>query len=303
MTQGSEFVFPNAARIDSVTATIGGGSIGDSIRAEIYLVSASGIVSSTPVATSPYTILTTTTGGVKTLGLSTIFTPTVGRKYVVALWHSARNADILLQYTANIYTVGKNWFRISNSVALGIWRHPESYGFDIAYMVRPHVICPVMTLTGTVVGSSGNNGSITVTSVPATGLSYAWSNGATTASITGLTAATYTVTATNTASGCSVSTAFSVQTVGTQNTKNIAAFAAFPNPTSDVLTVNYTLQNAERVHIQITNALGQILDNKDLPAAMQNSLQFNLAAYPSGTYFVQLQTSDAHLNERVLLQH
>jgi Secretion system C-terminal sorting domain len=366
--QGNEYAFPNAARIDSVTYLIGGGRVGDSIRAEVYLVTA-GVVGAAPVATSAYNVLTATTGGVKTLALTTPFAVTPGATYLVALWHGARGTNIALQYDNNIFTPNKMWIK-ATGVAAGAWSHPEAFGFSMAYIVRPNVICPVVTatattptvitcatpsavltatggatyawsgggtaatktvtaggvytvtvstaagctgtatvtvdvnntpptLTGTVVGSTGSNGSVTTIATPTS--TYVWNTGATTAAITGLAAGTYTVTATA-ANGCTVTRSFVVLVIGTESAGNVSSFNAYPNPTNGTLNIVYTLQNAEKVRIELVNALGQTVATKDINSAAQYNEQMDLTAYPSGVYFVKMQVGETRLTQRITLQ-
>jgi hypothetical protein len=213
--------------------------------------------------------------------VSAVLTATGGGTYAWGNGATTATTTVTAAGTYSVTVIGTNGCTAATSVAV------------ITNTTPP-------TIAGTVVGSTGNDGSITLTS-PATGV-FAWSNGATTATITALIPGTYTVTATDAVNGCTASSSFVVTLVATQNLDNITTFTAFPNPTNGLVSVNYTLQNTEKVRIAISNALGQVMQVKEVAAAAQHTEQFDLTGYPNGTYFVQIQVGSTRLNERIILQ-
>ena len=62
----------------------------------------------------------------------------------------------------------------------------------------------------------------------------------------------------------------------------------FPNPTDDLLTINYTLPATQAISFTITDISGKQIDERSLSAQEQGSyqLEIDLSAYQSGVYIV-----------------
>lgn len=121
------------------------------------------------------------------------------------------DSTIRLAQTDDIFTLGTTWV---NWPANG-WGNTEDFGAGFAktFVVRP-IFCGNITASITaqtnVLCNGGTTGSATVAGGGGTApYTYLWSNAATTASITGLAAGTYTVTVTD-ALGCNNSTSVTI---------------------------------------------------------------------------------------------
>lgn len=77
-------------------------------------------------------------------------------------------------------------------------------------------------------------------------------------------------------------------------------FSASPNPAQDLVTVKFTLSQAERVSLKVVNTLGQeiaqILDETLSAGEHQKSFDISRWALVNGTYFVQFITQHSILN-------
>jgi Secretion system C-terminal sorting domain len=133
-------------------------------------------------------------------------------------------------------------------------------------------------------------------------VTYLWSNGEITPTISGLAAGTYTVTVT-TASGNTFTATTTVGTfINTQNTKqNINDFSLQPNPTSGVLMLNASFDLPTASVIQLQNAVGEVLfiQNNTANAILQTEL--DLSHLPAGVYFVALSTTNGMQTRRIVV--
>lgn len=84
---------------------------------------------------------------------------------------------------------------------------------------------------------------------------------------------------------------------------NESSFEVFPNPTSDVASVVYNLETAERVTISVYNMLGELVETSDfgLLGAGVHRYDFDLSGEPAGMYFVSLTSGDKILTKKVTL--
>jgi hypothetical protein len=95
-----------------------------------------------------------------------------------------------------------------------------------------------------------------------------------------------------------------VSTVGlSENTKNDVAFAIYPNPTQDQITINYNLGSDQKVSLQIIDASGKIV--KDIQATNAlgaNVLTIETSKLAKGIYSLQLKTNNSVESKRVVIQ-
>jgi len=88
--------------------------------------------------------------------------------------------------------------------------------------------------------------------------------------------------------------------------ETVASFgtvSAFPNPANDVLNVNITLNNNEKVTISMFNTLGQtvITENRNLNAG-SNNIQLNTSNLEAGVYMVTVTAGNSTTTSRIVVQ-
>lgn len=83
-----------------------------------------------------------------------------------------------------------------------------------------------------------------------------------------------------------------------RNVTPVNRVTVFPNPVSDVATVNYTLSAMETVSMEVINALGQqvavINPGKQNPGAYAERI--NVGQFEQGVYFVRLLTGNENVS-------
>lgn len=118
------------------------------------------------------------------------------------------DSTLQLGLTNDIFTLGTTWVDWPTNPSGG-WANNEDFNFNSTYVIRP-VFCGNITTSVTsqtnVACNGGATGAATASAAGGTApYTYLWSNGATTASISGVVAGSYTVTATD-ALGCTGTT-------------------------------------------------------------------------------------------------
>lgn len=137
--------------------------------------------------------------------------------------------------------------------------------------------------------------SVTGGSAPYT---YLWSNGETTASITGLTSGTYEVTITD-AIGCEKTASFTVNsiTVGIAEVNNLNA-KLYPNPTTGQFYVELT--NAGKTTVSVYDLAGHIVATAQGDG--NNRINIDLGNISSGMYYVRIYQGDAGTVQKLVIE-
>ena len=100
--------------------------------------------------------------------------------------------------------------------------------------------------------------------------------------------------------GCTAEGEFSIFTTGIAEVPTLEAFDLAPNPTTGMFYVTLTFTESVDYQVVIYNVLGQQLYFSE-ESAQSQQLPINLAAYPSGTYYVQLKTEKGQLVKPLVL--
>ncbi len=150
---------------------------------------------------------------------------------------------------------------------------------------------------------AGNNGEASVTVTGGSGsYSYEWSNGETTQTITGLSAGTYTVTITDN-SGC-VDDQITIVTVdaitGTRDLEFEQAIQLYPSPAKSITRLAYDFQELKNIKLTVTNAVGQLIEEKFIGNALTGEIEIKLENFAEGVYFIQL-SDGTHLSSKKLV--
>jgi len=113
---------------------------------------------------------------------------------------------------------------------------------------------------------------------------YAWSNGATMQSMSGLSSGIYTVTVTDN-NGCTAATSVTVIGTGIHSAASEITFSVFPNPaTSEIVLVLADINTSST--IEVKNVLGQSLLNRSITATQTG---IDLSAFANGVYFIEVK--------------
>jgi len=92
-------------------------------------------------------------------------------------------------------------------------------------------------------------------------------------------------------------------TLGINNTLDYAAFNVYPNPSSGITTIDYTLKTTSEVHIVVSDIYGKQIkeiENK-IKDAGSYSTQWNAEINESGTYFIKIVSNNSIQIRKVVL--
>lgn len=81
---------------------------------------------------------------------------------------------------------------------------------------------------------------------------------------------------------------------------DLKLFAAYPNPSTSEVTINFALENASKTNIQIYDAQGKSMMNMDkgtLSSGMHNE-KLDVASLPAGNYFYGVMTENGNVFSR-----
>jgi alpha-tubulin suppressor-like RCC1 family protein len=80
-----------------------------------------------------------------------------------------------------------------------------------------------------------------------------------------------------------------------------SSISVYPNPTNDIVNIDYTLSNSEKITIRITNIQGQIINEikVDANSGFQTET-INLSNQSSGMYFITLTTENSSFTSKVV---
>lgn len=85
-----------------------------------------------------------------------------------------------------------------------------------------------------------------------------------------------------------------------ENLSNLSV-RAYPNPTSDIINVNYSHENASQVNVELFDNLGNKVMSRDLGtlAADVHSFTFDVSRLPEGMYFMRINAGTVQKTEKV----
>ncbi len=166
-------------------------------------------------------------------------------------------------------------------------------------LTGPSEIQANVQVTNTVQGQ--NVGTATVTATGGTApYTYAWSNGATGTSTTGLGVGNYTVAVTD-ANNCVSTFNFSI-TVGTDITtvEPKIGVSIYPNPNAGKFLVTVSNNNGNETQIEVYNTLGQQIFVSELKMSAVSEFEIDLSHAPANTYFVKVVSGNETVVRKVL---
>jgi len=135
-------------------------------------------------------------------------------------------------------------------------------------------------------------------------ISYAWSTGATTSSITVTASNTYKVTVVN-ESGCSgIGQIVAINTTGIDNIVQGADYKItyFPNPATEKLNLVFENKKNTDIVVDIININGQIMYNNKLSNVLDEVKQIDVNPFTSGVYFIRFKIEDEYYLKKLIIQ-
>lgn len=164
---------------------------------------------------------------------------------------------------------------------------------------------PPIGLTATTVNESvlgARDGSATVTASGGNGgYTYLWSNGKTTATITGLAGGTYTVIVTD-ISGCTAVATVEVKTtISTQESEWLSEFSLSPNPTEGAAQLTLLLHEPAALRLSISDTAGRLVWEEKMGAAQMFNQKVDLSRQPAGVYLLRVQVGERTALRRLVV--
>lgn len=163
-------------------------------------------------------------------------------------------------------------------------------------------ITATVTVTDATTPTS-NDGTANVTVTGGTApFTYEWSVDSTSASVTGLGVGAVTVTVTD-ANGCDkTATATVASGVGIFTPANNLVAKVYPNPASNQVSVELTLNNTSDVNIAVLNNLGQVVITKTESNVQVLNTTVNISTLPAGIYLIQISSDNASTTQKLIVE-
>jgi hypothetical protein len=161
---------------------------------------------------------------------------------------------------------------------------------------------PSVSAVSTIETSQGAADGTATLTVTGTGpFTFAWSNGATTQDISGLTGGTYTVTVSN--ATCSATTTVTVTTaVAIENLSSDWSLNIFPNPATNVATLSLELpQTAKSIQVQLVDISGRVINSQEYSQVANVQQQFDAQALSAGVYFVRINVDGVRATRKLIV--
>ncbi len=170
---------------------------------------------------------------------------------------------------------------------------------------RPNIIAPVTAIC--------EGGEAQLIATDNSGANFSWSpteglsnpNGNVTLASPSSTT-TYTLSATN-HTGCTTTTEITIEvsdcvTTGIEDWVNKEGISLFPNPNRGIFQLQFELQEAKTIHLQLYNAIGQILEGTVYEQGSGNFLQqFDLSQQATGLYYLEIEIEGERHLEKIMI--
>jgi hypothetical protein len=77
----------------------------------------------------------------------------------------------------------------------------------------------------------------------------------------------------------------------------------YPNPVTDLLSVNFFADKAQDIELQLLDLQGKVIQSKNEKASNgQNQFRLDLNTLPSGIYFIRIATEIGVYNNKIVKQ-
>ena len=91
--------------------------------------------------------------------------------------------------------------------------------------------------------------------------------------------------------------------VSIEDIEVLNSLSVYPNPTSDILNVNFSLIQATQVHIDIVNQIGQrIISEQFIGNSAQNVVEFDLSGLAKGLYHIEFSVDGKMATHKIVVE-
>ncbi len=203
-------------------------------------------------------------------------------------WNDGQTTATATGLTANVYDVT---ITDANGCILNA---TETVGQPSAIVLTTATVSDTMNLP--------NIGQASVTATGGTApYTYAWSDGQTTATATGLDSGTYGVTVTD-GNGCTdTSSVFVDIHVSTNNIEYLTELSIAPNPTRGNTVINLELSRNADVAVSIYTVTGVLVEDFGKENTSSQTHQVDLSAYADGMYFVRIVIDNQVITKKLMI--
>lgn len=146
-----------------------------------------------------------------------------------------------------------------------------------------------------------NTSSATVNATGNPSFTYAWSDGQTTQTATGLQTGTYTVCVTD-AGGCITCKTVSISLTGITNLLAEGELKIYPNPAGEFVYVEAAFSNPQKINISILNMIGETMMTEDLYSGTYLNKKFYTGNFRQGIYFVRITSESGTTIKKLIMQ-
>jgi len=89
---------------------------------------------------------------------------------------------------------------------------------------------------------------------------------------------------------------------GTEDLNDHLSLVAFPNPASDLLTINVGLETVSAIDIEILNLEGKRIQHNEFDAAQVGTVVLNISDIPNGVYVLNVRTEEGMKSQKIVVQ-
>lgn len=92
-----------------------------------------------------------------------------------------------------------------------------------------------------------------------------------------------------------------VETASLKEFTDISAFAVYPNPATDFVSLIYN-SNVAQATMMISNMHGKTIQSESINGSGLTTKKLNVSDYPAGIYFVQIATENGAITQKLVVQ-
>lgn len=86
----------------------------------------------------------------------------------------------------------------------------------------------------------------------------------------------------------------------TPEISNLTSIKIFPNPTSERINIQFSLSQPTKIHLNLTNLMGQILESRQIEG-VEIVTELKVAHLPEGTYYLVLNNNGQLESQKIII--